>query len=211
MKKIDSNALESVARALGLYGMGSPQTEFADGLLEQTIDALPLIRRGRTPGDSTGLFTAMIRNIHAGAGTISTTGRPFNPTFPISPYPNREELGRYFDVWLIGLSCHQISGAGTLQAAAFINPNDATIGWGIDSAGLAVTANQPQAVALWDSVIDETEVFGITEQGEPYVTVRQRMHSASQIRFSTTASDVATFELQINLGVYPIGTGQDAY
>ena len=72
MKRIDSDALGILTKALGLTGAGSQLTELADGVVDQALDVVPIVRRGRVIGASEGLFTAIMRNVHTDAETLTT-------------------------------------------------------------------------------------------------------------------------------------------
>jgi len=212
VKKVESGALQLANAALGLTGTsGLARTEFEDGILGQALDVLPIIRRGRTLGATTGLVTMLIRNIHAGAGTISTAITPFvlgqtglrGPM--VSPIPKR------FDLFLLNATLRQVSGTGTLSGALFIDFPFDNLGFGIDSAGAAVVAADDVCVAFWDAVTTETLEFGLLQAGGVLAQINLRLptNPLTRITFSTTASALATFDVNMRLGLFPITLGQD--
>jgi len=212
MKKIDSGALELANAALGLTGTSAvARTEFEDGQLVQQLDVKSIIRRSRTLGTTGGLVNFLIRNIHAGAGTISTAITPFllGPTGlrgpMVSPIPKR------FDLWLLNATLRQVSGTGTLSGALFIDFPFDNLGFGIDSAGTAVVASDDVCVAFWDAVTTETLEFGLLQAGGVVAKINLRLptNPLTRITFSTTASALATFDVNMRLGLFPVTLGQD--
>jgi len=208
MKSVDSQALGIVNRALGLTGAGAPLTEFLDGTVDQTLDIGQLVRRGRTQVGSDGIYFGLLTNVHSGAGTLSSFTNPYDvPTGAIAPYPVPMPPG--FDIWLLSANVRQESGTGTLTAALSYDFPILAQGWGVDDSGVAVARADPFVLAFWDSVITETDEFGITEQGNPWVPIGLRLRRNSSLLFSSTASALATFDCQMIIGVFPVSLGQD--
>jgi len=212
MKKIESGALQLANAALGLTGVsGLAQTEFEDSILGQQLDVTSIIRRGRTLGTTTGLVTMLIRNIHAVADTQLTAITPFvlGPTGlrgpMVSPIPKR------FDLFLLNATLRQVSGSGTLSGALFVDFPFDNLGFGIDSAGVAVVASDDVCVAFWDAVTTETLEFGLLQQGGVIAQINMRLptNPLTRIVFSTTSSAAATFDVNMRLGLFPITLGQD--
>ena len=59
MKKIDSQALDVLQKALGLSGPGSPITELTDGVVDQVLEVGGVIRRSRTQAGTEGIHAAV--------------------------------------------------------------------------------------------------------------------------------------------------------
>lgn len=213
MKTVDSDALGVVTRALGLSGRGAQITELTDGVVDQSLAVNDLVRRGRTQAGTAGMYIGILENVHTDAETLESSIEPYlTPTGAIPPYPSPMPAG--FDIWLMAASVEQKSGAGTLSAALFVNPPDATQGWGIDDSGVAVIgAIPPGPIAFWDSVVTQTREFGLQESGEPWARIGLRLirppRSNVEVRFSSTSTLTATFRCNILLGVFPIALGQD--
>lgn len=213
MKTVDSDALGVVNRALGITGAGAQVTEFMDGSVDQVLDVAALVRRGRTLAMTGGLFYGILRNIHPGAGTVSTSLEILNPgvDLVIDPFPGA--VGRRFDLWLLGAAVHFFSGTGTMTAALFIDPPATAQAFGVDSAGAFVTQNFAIPIAFWDTVVTQSFEFGLMEDGQPYKRLGMRVMPTTGnvvLQFSTTASALASFDLQVMLGLFPVGLGQDA-
>jgi len=207
MKKIDSQALESLKNALGLSGPGSPTTELTDGVVDQVIDVGPIIRRSRTQAQTTGLYTAAIRNIHAGASAEANTLNPYDAGVRgVAPYPT--PMTRGFDVWLLNAVVIQVSGSGTLSAALRVNCPASIMGLSTTGAGLATAQN----LAFWDAVIVEATTFGIQAANpKPMQKIGMRLPRSpdTQLIFATTSSAIATFDCFMTVGVFPVALGQD--
>ena len=211
-KRIDSQALAVANRALGLTGAGSPVTELADGVVDQVLSVNEIARRSRTLNQQFGgIFTAILRNNHAGIGSLTATLNPFNLpvglVFPPFPTPIPES----FDLWL--LACNvSIVGAGTHTSALFINYPAANVGFSITNAGGQVAAAvTSQAVAFFDTVVTENVIFATTAQGQPQVWLGMRLprDPLTQLVFASTASLAQTFDMRLMLGLFPVGLGQD--
>jgi len=210
VKVVDSDALGEVTKALGLTGKGAGITEFLDGQLDQTLDVAPIVRRGRTQAGSQGIYTAALRNVHAGAGNLSTAVNPFDITVgALPPYP--APMPAQFDVWLIGAGVQRVSGTGTLAAGIFVRQGDAAgQGFGEDDSGVAVVSSRSTALAFWDSTVTELTTFALQNGSNPYQAINMRLRRpVTTVTFSSTASALATFEATLLIGVFPLSLGQD--
>lgn len=212
MKRVESDALDIVARAFGLTGEGTPgPTEFLDKELVQVVDVVPAIRRGRTQAGTAGTYWGVLRNIHGAADTQTSVIIPYDiATGAIAPFP--APMPRGFDIWLLAAAVDQLSGTGTFTGALFISTVGSQ-GFGIDSASAAVVVTTPLVLAHWDSVITQTHTFGLQESGNPWVRLGMRLPrndaSDAALTFSSTSSAIATFDLYLLIGVFPTALGQD--
>ena len=213
MKKIDSDALGVLNKSLGLSGAGSPVTELTDGIVDQSIDIVPAVRRGRTLAGSGGIFTATLRNIHPGLGSVLSQALPYEvvPAIARPPYPT--PMPAQFDIWLLSATVRQTGGAATLSGALFILYPTAQIGWGVDSLGVAVVADGLMPVASWD-VIKGTGTISIGSNvggSQTYQKIGTRLPRSPnlQLIFHSTASAITVFHCDMILGVFPVALGQD--
>ena len=137
MKKLDSDALGTLNKSLGLSGAGSPITELADGIVDQALDVGPSVRRGRTQAATEGIYIAELVNVHAAADSRTATLVPFLPTTTaIAPYPS--PMDTRFDVWLLAASVIRSAGASTLSGCLFMN--SPAIVMGLSTTGASVSA-----------------------------------------------------------------------
>ena len=207
MKKIDSQALDVLQKALGLSGRGSPVTELTDGVVDQVLDVGPIVRRSRTQAQSEGLYTGFIRNVHSAANSVDTGVSPFNAgTNALAPYPSPMPAG--FDIWLLAAAVTQLSGSGTLSASLRVTAPDGVMGL----SSVSLPTGTTMSVALWDSVATEGTTFGFKSgQTQPLQKIGMRLPrgATTQIIFASTSSAVATFDCFFTLGVFPVGLGQD--
>jgi len=211
LKKIDSDALGILTKALGLTGAGSPITELTDGVVDQALDVVPIIRRGRTQEPSSGIYTAIMQNIHAVADTETTQVDPYNVgTGVIPPYP--DPLPPQFDLWLLSATVRRQSGAATVQASLHIQYGTRQQGWGVDDAGVAVVGSAPVPVGYWDALVSTQTTFALLNGANgPNQNIMRRIPRAPNltIEFTTVASAAATFNCELVLGVFPVSLGQD--
>lgn len=206
MKKIDSDALGSLNKALGLSGAGSSMTELADGVVDQALDVVPAIRRGRTQAATEGWYVSRMVNVHAVANSLTSVVNLFAPggqaipPFP-APMPDR------FDLWLLAASVVQTAGAGTISAALFLNTPAIVVG--LSTTGTASIISH--CLAHWDTIVDENVLFAQLQQGGTMQRIGLRIPRSitTQLVFATTSSEAATFQLATILGVFPIALGQD--
>jgi len=213
MKKIDSDALGVLNKSLGLTGAGSPITELTDGIVDQSLDIVPAVRRGRTLAGSGGIFTAILKNTHAGADTQLSQAFPYEvvPADVRAPYPT--PMPAQFDIWLLSAAVRQTDGASTVSAGLFILYPTAQIGWGEDEAGAPVVADALMNVAFWDSGRGvgalSIAIAGGSGQGLMVINTRLPRSPNLQLQFRSTSSAITTFHCDIILGVFPIALGQD--
>lgn len=211
MKNVDSDALRTVNKALGLTGSdSSSKTELLDSELVQTLDISTLARRGRTQAETQGVYLARMQNVHLSANTQATAVSPYNPDVNVfapylDPVPDR------FDVWMLAAWVVQTSGAGTISAILTVVYPGSALGWGRDQSGADVTGVLEVPLAFWDTLQTETVEFATNGAASPYVKIGMRMQRtlAMFVRFRSTSSAAATFDCQMLLGVFPVGMGQD--
>lgn len=214
MKKIDSDALGVVTKALGLTGRGAQLTELEDGIVDQTLDVAPLVRRGRTLAGTEGVFVFLFRNVHASANSLTSILNPFQvgDAFAFEPFPT--PIPAQFDLWVIGATIFQVSGSGTLSAALHLNFPAVSIGAAItNTGGTPARAVTSHTLAFWDAIATENITFGIKNGSRgPFANIGLRVPRSilSQLIFATTSSAAATFDLRVIVGLFPIGLGQDA-
>ena len=208
MKKVDSQALGVVLRSLGLTGAGAQETEFTDGTLDQVIDVGDLIRRGRTPGISRGVFYGIMQTIHTDAQLRTVAVEAYTQSVGVVP-PFPTPIPESFDLWLMAAVVRQISGTGTLSAALFLTYAASQQAWGEDSAGAAVAATGAFTLAYWDGLITQTQEFGVRDGKEPFARMGIRLTPGAVLTFSATSSATSVFNCYVLLGLFPAGMGQD--
>jgi len=215
MKLIDSDALGDLTKALGLTGAGSRVTELSDGVVDQALDVVPVIRRGRTIGQSQGLFTGNLQNAHTDAETITNNIDPYAPgaTFVVPPFP--AIVPAQFDVWLINCTLRRQSGSGTLNAGLFYQPPAQNQAWGKTDGGAAQTQQDMQALAYFNTVFALNTVFGyFASTSGPLMPLGMRLPrgtaaSNGLLRFVSISSATSVYNLSINMGLFPVSLGQD--
>lgn len=213
-KQIDSSALGSVQRALGLTGAGAPDSVLHDGDVYQVLDVGPLARRGRTQLATGGIYAAVLQNVHGGATDEQSEINPYSPGVnAVPPYP--AEVGPQFDVWLLGATLTINSGAGGLtRAMLFLGLGATSIGWGVNSVPAPVAPAPQLGLCYWDALVVQggVQTVGIQENGDPFARFGLRLPRTldTKLLFGSTSAAAVTFDCQILLGVFPVGLGQDA-
>jgi len=223
-KEVDSGALLTLDRVLGIQGRGSgalqsQETQLDDDRLIQTIDTIPIIRRSRTPADTSGLFQCSMQNAHAAADDESSTQDPYNPVADSAAiirqgYPDPIPPG--FDFWVLQACIFRVVGAGALDAAWLRITSEAFgFGWSIDDEdnGLGGITTQP-VLAQWEGMA--TTVFTgatpaglVVGTGEVVARINMRIRRGVSLTFDSQAGALATFRMTLTCGVFPEGLGQD--
>ncbi len=210
VKKVDSQALGIVNKALGLTGAGAPDTEFLDGVVDQVLPVGELIRRGRVLAGTDGIFTPTLRVNLSGAATDGTTVDPYRigTTNRVAPYP--AIVPNSLDVWLLGASVRQVSGTGTLNGVLSITVTTTQQGFGQDNAGLLVLVDQRIRLAFWDAIGSDGSNFGILNELGTHKRLGIRLpRSTTEILFRVTSSATSSWDCQLVLGLFPVALGQD--
>ena len=215
MKTIDSDALGVLTKALGLTGAGSPVTELADGIVDQALDIVPIVRRSRTLAGSEGLFTAIISNIHTAANTLTTLIDPFRPGSALVRAPFPDIVPPEFDLWLLTVTLRRQSGTGTVNATLAFQPGAQQQAWGVNDSGAQVVQQDPQVIAYWNTLVTSNTTFGyLSGTSPPLIPVGMRLPRGSGafppvLRFVSAASAIATYNVSLNFGLFPVSLGQD--
>lgn len=201
MRPVDTDALQSVAPALGI---GNPHTvlapvDFDDGTLQQVLDVAPLIRRGRSVARSTGVWTGIMRVAATAGATNSDDLNPYalgtqaKAAFP-SPVPQG------FDVWILDVQ------AGGLQnvdwaVASILYPAAA------QAFGTAAPINH--AVAVWTGAPLVTGLIFLTPALRFAAPVRVPPGAQISVEMKATGGGSGVVDVTWIIGLFPAGLGQD--
>lgn len=218
-KRIDSDALSLINRALALAGSGAQRTVLDDGNVSQILDVRPFAGRSIPPGDG-GLFVLLFRHVHTGAGSLATgvdpyqrvppaTGAPGIPPFPV-PVP------RSFDIWLDSASLTQSDsadfGSALLELAVpAVNQGIATSNTaGTIAPLLAATPTPP--LMEWSTAIAAGGVgIAVSTEGETLQPIRQRIRRGTTLTARSTAIVAGTISIDISIlfNLIPVGMPQN--
>lgn len=211
-KKLDSDALGDLNRALGLSGAGSRLTELEDGQVDQVIEISNIARRGRTLAGTGGIYTAILRNIHTDAEAQTSTATPYNIALPADRAPWPIPTSRRFDIWLLGASVRRISGSGSINAQLLVAFDASQQAWGFDDSAVVVQKASRFALGHWNSFLTAgTRVAGGLVNGNTFLNIGIRLprNDNTQLEFVSASSATMTLECDMILGLFPVGFGQD--
>jgi len=207
VRQVTSQALDIVAEVLGLGRGGAPETQFEDGTLQQTLEVSQLVRRGKTLADSQGLWAVEIANVHVGASTINTNHDPYALAsgVELAPYPT--PIPRGFDFWLLYASVIS-SGAGLITAAT-VNSN-----WPVAKTAFVAASATFHVLAAWDGDVLIGTLARMMDAGGEIKTIHQKIgvripRGGTTIGFASVSSAAGTATLQMVVGLFPAGLGQD--
>lgn len=216
MRKVDSDALGVLTKALGLTGPGAPVTEIPDGVLDQVLDVGPIIRRGRTQAATGGIYEALLENRHAVANDQTSTFAPYAGStaagivFP--PWPN--PMPPQFDIWLLYACLRNIEDAGTFNGACLsVTFPDPFLAWAIDQGG-AAPANPAREIvcAAWDTLETNVIQYGtLAGEAGPLTRIGMRLPrgTLTLIKFHSSTNGARRLQCLLVLGVFPVSMGQD--
>lgn len=200
---------------MGLSGRGAPITELTDGIVDQSLDVGPIVRRGRTLAGNQGIFTAILQNEHTDAETVTNSIDPYKvpEVGRIAPYPS--PMPDLFDVWLLQAACRRVSGSSTLSAVLQYTYSPSNQGWGVVDDGTAIVASPAVNLVKWEgpSTVGSGNAFGtIADLEQPLALFRPfRLPRGvdGPLTFISVSSLTAVFQCMMVLGVFPVALGQD--
>jgi len=218
---IDGQQLALVNRLLDLPSSSlTGLTTIDDGNVSQVIDiGAAILRRGLTPVASTGLFIAIMENVHSGADSETTTVDPYSVgTLAVGGYPAAVDA-QLTDVWISDVMCIRTSGAGELNSAQLrlntvggpVNPQ----GWGVDDSGAFIAGTDGPVLAMW--IGNAVSTGGGSQVNFPEagtgkasaIQVNRRIRPGESMVFSSASTAAADFQLVFTIGLFPAGLGQD--
>lgn len=208
MLKIEGPGLEGLREAIGATGQGSQFTELPDGVVDQVLDVGPIIRRGRTPAGSSGIFTAEIANVHVAGALVATEIDPYSAGSAVSGYPTPIPPG--FDVWLLQSWAWFSSGAALIDAQLAVNQPATRFAF----SGAAQAITQPIR-SYHIATLSSLSIAGVTcyrSIGDGLIGARHpyRIPRGATIQWVTNnAAAAANYRVDLLLGVFPAGFGQD--
>lgn len=214
MREVDTDALQEVAPSLGV---GNPATAtrpvlFDDENLQQALVVNDLIRRGRTlAGSGGGIYAAQIVNSHGGAGTIIATRDPYDlgvATGAGWPAPVPEDL----DAWILSAQVAAAIGDVDTSVATRFELRHPAVSAAFGGTGGTVT----QVLRLWDTEVAISGAVaylgGVGDGVVGYNHPATRIPRDALIVFAShkQGAGAADITLQLVLGLFPAGLGQDA-
>lgn len=216
-KVIDSQALGLVDKALGVAGRGAQITEFEDGQLDQVLDVGPLVRRGRTPANTGGIFRMVMENVHAAGGDLTSIFVPYSlgAIGAIAPYPN--PVPDDLEVWVLYCFAMRTAGAGTPDPVG-MTIDGIQQGYGRDDSAVAVVSNEELCLVRMGTPQTLNGVLYQTNAGFPLQQINLRIPrfgtlggpgSRCNMRFHSTASAACTVQMHVIIGLFPLALGQD--
>lgn len=215
VKRVDSDALGVLNRALGLTGAGSPITELQDGVVDQVLSVGDIVRRGRTLAGNEGIFYGRMLNEHAGAGTLTTTVNVYNlattSTPEVAPYP--VPMPKQFDVWILAAILRLTAGAASTTAVLNARLPAVAQGWGVDDGGGDQFGIATIPLAFWDTIVGPSGFsFGVGRDEVMYQKIGLRLPRSlddAALQFVSTSVGIQTYLCDVILGVFPVALGQD--
>lgn len=222
MLRLDSGALRGLAKILGISG-GSP-TDFDEGILQQSLDVAPFLRRSLTPGElNQGVFMTGMRNTHTAANTLLGTLAPYTAgvgaTAPArNTWPGKGTgVPDIFDLWLMAVDGQSLGVAGQFGGAQLSlsigAPNNAELA----ATGTGVTVPTGALVFAVRTYDVERTIGALGVQLDegagllPRVPMPFRIPRGASLLWNTESTGAGNpiYDIHLLLGVFPAGFGQD--
>lgn len=217
-QEFDGAGLTRLILAYGLAGSRPDQQTFLDsGNISQVLEISQVARRSLSPVQSfEGLFTAIHRNVHSGAGLLTSTQNPYAPSNPSGGFPS--PVGLEFDIWLLGATTRVDVGANMTTAGLFMRTRGPSQGFSANDSGAAITpADESVPLFVWTDFTKisglSTSEFGSESDGGPTFTATKIRwpRAASAVRLLSDASGACTINMVSLWGIFPSALGQDAW
>jgi len=215
MTLIEGSQLDVVQRLFGQAGAIAGLTVLQDDAIAQTLPVVPhVVRRGLTLASSSGIFTAVLENVHSAADNERTVIDPYavGPLLQQGEWPGTVPAA--WDIWIITAGIVRTAGAGDLTGGQLrFDSNAFGVGFTSDDAGAAITATNQPVLASW-AVLNTllgsaTTSAAVIGTGELHARIYQRIRRGFSLAWDTTSDAAATFRLWMTLGLFPAAMGQD--
>jgi hypothetical protein len=231
MRPVDTDVLREVQKALGIRLHGN--AEFDDGVLQQVLDAGPLIRRGGTIFPSDGIYGLTFELDFDGINpqTQSVVWNPYDSEYTAASTTGLTKgdfwppvMPDNLDAWIIGPLSLLFASAG--GGNAFVNAGDGARAYITSSTrnrGIFYPATSIQTtiipVAFWDTeFLSASSRFAFVGSNEATLTQMQgvayRLRPGDTFRYSCKVADAITdfgiIQMHARVGLFPSGLGQDA-
>lgn len=187
-----------------------------DDSVSLTLPIIPdIARRSLASQPSGGMFTGQLENNHVSDDAIVSTINVYAAgDDAVAPWPT--PVPDHFDVWWIGCCAIHASGSGGLsEALVGYNPANFVQGWGRDQSGALVPGSPPMFFGRWDAIAGgatgSADAPLLTEAGQTWIPVNQRIPRGTNLRFQTLSSGAAAVEFRclFLMGLFPSAMGQD--
>lgn len=219
MREIDTDALRAVLPSLGIGNPGTatrPAT-FDDENVQQVLDVSGLIRRGRAPVGTVGIFAFQIQLEHAGGGVD-------NQAFQLNPYTLAQTGGGTtgglwpnpvpdnMDVWVMSVGGRLTAGASAdFDSAVFDMQLEPQLNAFVSN--VAITAQAIPTVAAWDSIAAVVSGNRLARVGTGEIDARIgiRVPRDAALRWRSRAGTTGAVNILFTtlVGLFPAGLGQD--
>ena len=215
MALIKGSALAAVAK---LFQFGQQATRGATDLdvdnVTQVLSINEIVRRSEAGGAvATGLFIGVLEcDNGAGATNIEATIDPYNPGAAAGPgYP--VSIDERFDVWILEVTGRRSAGtpANFTESLFGIDDPATHLAFGIDDAGSVITPLPVRSLVRFTDIEELTNTNNVLvdEVGQCRFNVTQRIRRGSILSYGCIASNAVTTRVQILMGLFPAGLGQD--
>lgn len=220
--RVGSGLWDVVRRMYGLVGQGggSPSTYLADGIINQTVDLNPAVRRGLAPISSEGWFYGAIQtNLTMASPTRITTVNPYQSGAEIPPWTDPIPQG--LEVWLEGAWAELSVGGGAATSdfafgVLWIDAQAQDQGFGENSTG-GLTATLDIPIARFDAATNGSgtnAAWTVDDLGRIYQPLGIRLRRDRNLSLRASANNLQVGETMdvtcgLLLGLMPIGLGSD--
>lgn len=214
MAVINNPVMGPLQRILGLAPTPRGATVDTE-LVTLTMPIVPDIsRRSLTHSESSGIFTAVLENVHSGADNERTTIDPYAVGVDLAQGAWPPLVDQSFDIWIYTAGITRVSGGELTGGQLRYDSNTFGIGFTSDDAGdpLSAASNQPVLAtwAVFNTIMGSSTVSAaVIGTGELHARINQRIRRGFSLVFDSTSDAAMTCRLWMTLGLFPAGLGQD--
>jgi hypothetical protein len=228
MRPVDTDVLREVQKALGIRLQGN--AEFDDGVLQQVLDAGPLIRRGGTIFPSDGIYGLTFELDFDGINpqTQTVVWNPYDSEYTAASTAGLTKgdfwpavMPDNLDAWIIGPVILHSDAANPFQNAgdgawAYLTSSTRNRGIFYPAASIQTTIIP---VAFWNTeVAFGASTFAFVGSNAATLTQMQgvayRLRPGDTFRYACKVADAVTdfgiIRIHARVGLFPAGLGQDA-
>lgn len=213
-RDIDSGALGPVQKQLGYSGSAGQFTDFDENDLLQSFEVNSAVRRGRADVATGGWFYGRLDNRHIGNDTVFSFIDPYAPgANALGTWP--QEVPQDFDVWIGHIWAFGDTAAGNFaEALCSLGLPARMQAMGADESQNPLAAtSMGMTLGYWDTQQDISTVEALQNSKTDQVIYAPKMRLPRGVaiqfmsRLGGAGGDV--FSLGFELGLFPIGMGQD--
>jgi len=201
-----------------LFDLAGEQVRGATDLdvenVSQVLNINEIVRRSNSGGAlATGLFVGVMENANgAGATNVESTIDPYAVGINAGPgFPT--PIGDDFDIWLLEITGRRSAGTGSNFTEALFSLDDPNthLAFGVSDAPLPISPLPIRSLVRFTDLQELTATNNVLvdQVGQCRFNVQQRIRRGTTFSWGSIATNAVTVRVQLLMGLFPAGLGQD--